>query len=225
MVRVVHYINQFFGGIGGEDKADVGPEVREGPVGPGRAIQNVLGERGKVVATAICGDNYFAENIEKVSEDIMQMMMPYQPEILIAGPAFNAGRYGISCGAVCQMAINRLGIPAITGMHKENPGLDLYRSDVYIIPTEDTVKGMNAAISKMVTMALKLTSNQVIGSPAEEGYFPRGWLVNEMSDQTGAERVVSMLMKKLRGHPFFCFKEKNRNGYAADQQRHKRNAP
>jgi len=202
MVRVVHYINQFFGGIGGEDKAGVGPEVLEGPVGPGRALQNELGDRGEVVATAVCGDNYFAENIEKVSEDLMEMITPYQPDLLIAGPAFNAGRYGISCGAVSQMAMNRLGIPAVTALHEENPGLDLYRSDVYIIPTEDTVKGMIAAISRMVGLGLKLTSNQEIGSPAEEGYFPRGWLVNEISDQTGAERVVSMLLKKLNGQPF-----------------------
>ena len=27
--KIVHYLNQFFGGIGGEDKADFQPEVRE----------------------------------------------------------------------------------------------------------------------------------------------------------------------------------------------------
>ena len=27
MIKVVHYINQFYGGIGGEEKADVKPEV------------------------------------------------------------------------------------------------------------------------------------------------------------------------------------------------------
>ena len=38
--RVVHYINQFFGGIGGEEKADHKPEVREGVVGPGMGDRN-----------------------------------------------------------------------------------------------------------------------------------------------------------------------------------------
>lgn len=33
MIKVVHYINQFYAGIGGEDKADYKPEVREEPVG------------------------------------------------------------------------------------------------------------------------------------------------------------------------------------------------
>ena len=202
MLRVVHYINQFFGGIGGEDKADAGFEVREGPVGPGMAIQNELGDRGEVVATAICGDNYFAENIEKVSEEIVEMIRPFQPDLLIAGPAFNAGRYGIACGAICQMATDRLGIPAVTGMHEENPGLDLYRSAVYIIPTEADARRMKMAVSKMVSLALKLAANKEIDSPSKEGYFPRGWLINEKSEKTGAERAVAMLLKKLKEQPF-----------------------
>ena len=44
--RVIHYINQFFAGIGGEDKADVAPEVREGVVGPGMAFKAALGGEG-----------------------------------------------------------------------------------------------------------------------------------------------------------------------------------
>ena len=33
--KVVHYINQFFANIGGEEMAHVAPELREGYVGPG----------------------------------------------------------------------------------------------------------------------------------------------------------------------------------------------
>jgi len=45
MLKVVHYINQFFGQIGGEDKADTPPLVKEGPVGPGLALQQALGDQ------------------------------------------------------------------------------------------------------------------------------------------------------------------------------------
>jgi betaine reductase len=202
MLRVVHYLNQFFGGIGGEDKAESGPQVKQGPLGPGRAIQHALGARGEIVATVICGDNYFAENIERASELVIKLLSPLKPDLLIAGPAFDAGRYGIACGGVCRAVTDQLNIPAVTGMHGENPGVDLYRYDVYIIQTEASVKGMNVAVSKMVNLALSLVDNQKIGSPLKEGYFPRGLLVNEISDQTGAERVVSMLLKKLSGQPF-----------------------
>ena len=50
-VRVVHYLNQFFAQIGGEEKADVGPGFKDGPAGPGRALQQALGENGDVIAT------------------------------------------------------------------------------------------------------------------------------------------------------------------------------
>ena len=202
MLRVVHYLNQFFAGLGGEEKAETGPQVKEGPVGPGMAIRNVLGDRGEIVATVICGDNYFAENIEKASHEIISLVKPFKPDLLMAGPAFNAGRYGIACGGVCQAALKELDIPAVTGMHEENPGLGLYRQDVYIISTEDTVKGMNAAIPKIVNLSMKLAAGHHIGSPSEEGYFPRGLLVNEVSDQTGAERVVSMMLRKIKGDSF-----------------------
>jgi glycine reductase len=154
------------------------------------------------VATVVCGDNYFAENIEEASEEIVSLSRPFKPDLLVAGPAFNAGRFGIACGGVCRAIQNKLGIPSVTGMHEENPGLDLYRQDVYIISTEDSVKGMNAAISKMVDFSMKLTEKKKIGRPSEEGYFPRGQLVNEVSDRTGAERVVSMLLKKINGDFF-----------------------
>ena len=31
-LRILHYINQFYGGIGGEDKASVGLSAKDGPV-------------------------------------------------------------------------------------------------------------------------------------------------------------------------------------------------
>ena len=61
--KVVHYINQFFAGIGGEEKADIAPEVREGVVGPGMALKNAFKGEAEIVATIICGDSYFAENM------------------------------------------------------------------------------------------------------------------------------------------------------------------
>ena len=202
MLRVIHYVNQFFGGMGGEEKAETGPQVHDGFLGPGRAIQNALRSRGEIVATIICGDNYFAENIEGASEEVIKLLTPFKPDLLIAGPAFGAGRYGIACGAVCRAAMNQMRVPAVTGMHEENPGLDLYRNEVYIIPTEASARGMNVAVPRMVNLALKLAAKEKIGRPSEEGYFPRGLLVNEISNQTGAERVVSMLLKKLRGQSF-----------------------
>lgn len=202
MLKAVHYLNQFFGGIGGEDRADAAPSVVEGSLGPGMGFQKALGDNGKIVGTVICGDNYFADNIEKAADEVIKLVSAFKPDIVIAGPAFNAGRYGIACGAVCQTVNSKLGVPAVTGMYKDNPGMDLYRKDVYIIETAESVRGMPSALSQITALAVKLASNSKIGSPEEEGYFPRGRLINEESRLTGAERAVSMLLEKLEGKPF-----------------------
>ena len=60
-LRVVCFVNQFFGQLGGEEKAGVGPQAMDGAVGAARAVQQALGEAGTVVATVVCGDNYAAE--------------------------------------------------------------------------------------------------------------------------------------------------------------------
>ncbi|MDO8479818.1 MAG: glycine/sarcosine/betaine reductase selenoprotein B family protein [Candidatus Rokubacteria bacterium] len=66
-LRVVHYVNQFFGGIGGEDQAHVGVTVRAGAVGPGRVLETALGDGARVEATIICGDNFAHERAEDVA--------------------------------------------------------------------------------------------------------------------------------------------------------------
>jgi len=90
--RIIHYINQFYAGIGGEEKADIHPEIREGIVGPGQALKAALGADAEIVATVICGDSYFASNMEKASEEILEAMKKYSPDAVVAGPAFNAGQ-------------------------------------------------------------------------------------------------------------------------------------
>ena len=169
-IRVVHYLNQFFGQIGGEDKAGVGPQVREGPVGPGTALQQALGEKGEVVATVICGDNYVADNLDRAKGN-PRTNPPAKPDALVAGPAFNAGRYGTACGAIGAAVAEELGIPVVSGMYEENPGADLYRKDIYIVSTLDSARGMRQAIPTMAALVLKLVrgGNR---SPAAEDICP-----------------------------------------------------
>jgi glycine reductase len=198
---VVHYLNQFFGGIGGEDKASERPQARDGLVGMGKVVQDALENRGRIVATVICGDNYFVENTEEASEEVLQMMIRYKPDMVIAGPAFNAGRYGMACGVVCKTAQEKLGIPAVTGMYAENPGVDLYKKDVYIVKTADSAKDIPEVAARMVNMALKMMDRETIGRPDEEGYFPRGIIVDEVSDRNAAQRAVSMVLAKIKGEP------------------------
>ena len=201
-LRMVHYINQFFGGMGGEDKAGVGPQLKDGVFGSARALQQVLGNRGDVVATVICGDNYFAENIQAATARVVELILPYRPDAVVAGPAFNAGRYGIACVSVCQAVGENLDVPAVSGLYRENPGLDVPRQRVYIVEAANSAKGMAETTEKMVGLAVRLARKEKIGKPSDEGYFPRGILRNETVERTGADRAVSMMLDKLAGRAF-----------------------
>ena len=201
-IKVVHYINQFFAGIGGEDKADYKPEIREGVLGPGMAIKAGFKGQAEIVATVICGDSYFGENIEEAKKEILELIKQYKPDLFIAGPAFNAGRYGFACGEVADMVQKELKIPAITGMYIENPGVEMFRKSVYIISTKNSAAGMRDAVSKMVPLALKLVKGDEIGRAEEEGYIERGLRVNYFSDKRGSERAVDMLINKLKGEEY-----------------------
>ncbi len=201
-IRVVHYINQFFAGIGGEEKADHRPEVREEVLGPGLALQAGFKGEAEIVATIICGDSYFGENLEEAKKEVLEMVKKYNPDLFIAGPAFNAGRYGVAAGTITEAVQNELGIPALTGMYIENPGADMFKKSVYVISTKNSAAGMRDAVKKMVPLALKLVKGEEIGSPDEEGYLERGIRKNYFAEKRGSTRAVDMLIKKLAGEPF-----------------------
>ena len=96
-IKVVHYINQFFAQIGGEEKADYPAEIRVGEVvGPGTAFMASFKDEAEIIATIICGDSYFNENLETAKAQILEMVKEQAPDVFIAGPAFNAGRYGVA---------------------------------------------------------------------------------------------------------------------------------
>ena len=200
--RVVHYINQFFAQVGGEEKADYRPESREGFVGPGMAFKAAFGDEAEIVGTVVCGDSYFNENLETATKEVLDMISSFKPDLVIAGPAFNAGRYGMACGTVAAAVEKELGIPAITGMYKENPGVDGFKKEIYIIETKNSAAGMRDAVKVMAPFALKLAAGEEIGASAEDGYIPNGIRVNFFEQKRGSERAVDMLLAKLAGKPF-----------------------
>lgn len=200
--RVVHYLNQFFGQVGGEEKAHSKPFLKEGAVGPGLLLEKMGQGELEIVGTVICGDNYVNDSMEEAKGEILELIKGCKADVVVAGPSFNAGRYGIACGLVCASAKEELAIPGVTAMYEENPGAELYGKKIYILPTTDSVKGMREALPKMASFALKLAKGEKIGFPQEEGYIPQGFRENLFAEKTGAVRAVEMLIKKLKGEPF-----------------------
>lgn len=200
-MRIVHYINQFFGQIGGEAEAYYPLEVREGIVGPGMALKAALGDDIQIVATIICGDNYFVENLEQTKKQVADTLKKYNVDLLVAGPAFNAGRYGMACGGACEAAYEA-GVNAVSGMFEENPGIELYHKYGYIVYTDNNARGMRKAVESMAHLIKKMATGEEIKDSASEGYAMRGIRKNYFLEETGAERSINMLLKKINGESF-----------------------
>ena len=203
-LKAVHYINQFYAGIGGETMADTGFGILEEKKGPALGLEQLWNGEMTISKVVYCGDNYVNtdENYGEVKEKLAKVIREEKPDVFIAGPAFNAGRYGVACAKVCDYVRSELGVPSVTCMWHENPAIDMYVENNYIVPSTETAVGMRKTLPALAKLALKLARKEKIGTAHAEGYLPTGHRYNEYSDKSGAERVVDMLVARLYNKKF-----------------------
>lgn len=205
MKKAILYLNQFFGQVGGEEMADHTPEIREGLVGPAMELDKQLGDEVQVTHTIICGDNFMGSRQEEAIDMIKDFLKDKEVDFFFAGPAFRAGRYGAACGhagrAVQQMFPDAV---VISSMDEENPGVEMFRKDMFIFRGGASAAAMRKDLKAMAQFAQKLARGEEITSAKEEGYFGRGkrkqYFLNPPVAAT--ERVIDMLLKKINGEPY-----------------------
>ncbi|MEE9550872.1 MAG: glycine/betaine/sarcosine/D-proline family reductase selenoprotein B [Candidatus Binatia bacterium] len=206
MLTIVHVVNQFFVGLGGEEKADTPVGVMEGAAGAARGLQAQVGDQAQVIATLFFGDNYFHEHTEEAKTAILSEVRSRRPQVVVTGPAFNSGRYGLACVQICQTLADTLEIPCVTAMHPQNPAVATYQDyrnrRVFLLPTAETAAGMSDGLAALARFALRLGTGTQIGAAKKEGYLPRGIRRQFKADRPGAERAIEMLLKKLRDESF-----------------------
>ncbi|MGF7060333.1 glycine reductase [Brassicibacter mesophilus] len=204
MKKAILYINQFFGQIGGEDMADFAPEIKEGLVGPAMELDKQLGDDVKVTHTIICGDNFMGSKTEEAVETVLGFLADKEFDIFFAGPAFRAGRYGSACGHIGKAVKEKFKVPVISSMNAENPGVEMFKKDIYIFKGGASAAAMRKDIKCMVGFAKKLLNDEELLSADEEGYYSRGvrhqvWLNPPIN---ATDRVIEMLLKKVHGEKF-----------------------
>ncbi len=202
MKKAVMYLNQFFGQIGGEDKADFAPIIVDKLVGPAIQLNSELD--AEVTHTIICGDNFMGSNTEEAIDTIIKELRNIEFDIFVAGPAFQAGRYGVACGHICKAVKKEFNVPVITSMHIENPGVEMFKKDMYIMIGGNSAAKMKKDIEALSKLANKIINGEEILGPNEEGYYERGirhqvWLDSKI---TAADRVVDMFLKKINGKEY-----------------------
>ena len=193
-MRIVHYINQFFAGVGGEDEAGMAPELRDGAVGPGRRLASLLGDEHEIVATAICGDDYAAAHPDFAAE-LVAGARERGAELILAGPAFTSGRYGMACARIAAAA-TEAGLPALAAMHPENPGLG-EAAGATMVQSGATSRKMRDSLDRFAAAARKVAAGEEL--TADDGRIGPVARTNRMAQRNAAERAVALVLARLGG--------------------------
>ena len=136
-------------------------------------------QEAKIACTIYVGDNYFHEHKDDAIKAILDAVGAAEPQVLVAGPAFNSGRYGLSCVEICNAVAKALEIPCLTAMHEENPGVDAYRelgnARVYLSADGgDDNRHDRCAGDAWRNSPFVSRDGEEIGSALKEGYIGRG---------------------------------------------------
>jgi glycine reductase len=193
-MKIVHYVNQFFAGIGGEDSAGTGPELRDGAVGPGRKLASLLGDEHEIVATAVCGDDYAASHPEFAAE-LVAGAKKRDAEMIIAGPAFTSGRYGMACARMAAAA-SEAGLHGLASMHPENPGLG-EAAGAAVVESGETARRMKDSLERFAAAALKMAAGDEL--TAQDGRIGPVARTNRLAERSAAERAVALVLTRLGG--------------------------
>ena len=193
-IRVVHYLNQFFVGMGGEDSADAAPGSQAGPVGPGRKLASLLGPGYEVVATVYCGDDH-AVSHPSVTRDLLALVREHDPDVLVAGPAFTSGRYGLACARLVAAA-QAEGVNAVASLHPDNPGLD-EAGAAAVVAAGEAARTMGPTLEKLAAAAQKVATGEPL--TADDGRVGKAPRRNAVMVRNAAQRAVDLVLARLGG--------------------------
>lgn len=193
-MKIVHYVNQFFAGVGGEDAAGMEPELRDGAVGPGRRLGTLLGDEHEIIATAVCGDDYAAGHAD-FAADLVSRARERGAEMIVAGPAFTSGRYGMACARIAAAAAEA-GLPALAAMHPENPGLG-EAAGTAVVESGATSRHMRDSLDRLAAAAQKVAAGEEL--TAQDGRIGPVARTNRLAEHSAAQRAVALLLTRLGG--------------------------
>lgn len=165
---------------------------------------NAALKEAQITHTIICGDNYMGSNKDEAIAEILELIKDLNFDVFIAGPAFQAGRYGVACGNICKAIKEKYNVPVVTSMNVENPGVEMFKKEIPVFEGGRSAASMKNDAEAVAKYVDKVLRNEETGGAEENGYFSRGirhqvWLDSKVS---AAKRGVDMLVKKLKGEEF-----------------------
>jgi glycine reductase len=166
----------------------------DGPVGPGRKLAQLLGDGFEIVATVTCGDDRAVTGPE-VTQAVLEQVQAQNADLLVAGPAFTSGRYGLACARLVAAA-QAAGIRAVAALHPDNPGLD-EKGAAPVVASGEAARLMGPALDTLAAAVKKLLAGETLTN--DDGLVGLAPRTPRMADRNAAERAVDLALKRLAG--------------------------
>jgi glycine reductase len=115
--------------------------------------------------------------------------------MIVAGPAFTSGRYGMACARIA-LAASEAGLPALASMHPENPGLG-EAAGTAVVESGQTARQMKDSLERFAAGVLKLASGEELTS--DDGRIGPVARTNRLAENSAAERAVALVLTRLKG--------------------------
>ena len=115
--------------------------------------------------------------------------------MIVAGPAFTSGRYGMACARMAAAA-SEAGLPALASMHPENPGLG-EAAGTAVVESGLTARQMKDSLERFAAAALIVASGEQL--TAKDGRIGPVARINRLADKSAAERAVALVLTRLQG--------------------------
>lgn len=169
MKKIVMILDQIQAGAGGKEKRNIPPAGKSSPLGPGVMMEPFLKE-SKVIATLFCGDEFFINNEEEVTNKMIAMVKKLNPDVVICGPSFNYENFSKMSAVLSKSINNKTDIPAFAAMSEENTAIiDEYKNDICIVKTPKKGGiGLNDSLNNICKLAKSIADKEDITSMREE---------------------------------------------------------
>jgi glycine reductase len=115
--------------------------------------------------------------------------------MVVAGPAFTSGRYGMACARIAAAA-SEAGLHGLAAMHPENPGLG-EAAGTSVVESGATSRHMRDSLDRLAAAMLKVAAGEQLS--AQDGRIGPVARINRLARRSAAERAVALVLTRLGG--------------------------
>lgn len=170
-MKILMIFDQTQSGLGGKENPNLPLGGKTMPVGSAHMLEPALKEvDGKVIACLYCGDGYFKNNREEVRLKMTAMVKKINPDIVICGPAFNYAGYAEMCAVLAHDINEKIDIPAIAAMSKENEQTIREYKDlinIVVMPKKGGT-GLSESLKNICMLAKKIVDGEDISDYVDQ---------------------------------------------------------